>query len=293
MSSLVTTASVWTSDSPNRKRTSSLRRTVKAKPDFAVSAATATAGSTVAYANSSSKKPFDEEDGEGEGEDYISEKENYQNMMAASMDNTQSVQNERASRVNDILNEITSVDSHNENNKMGTFKPLPNPSYELKKDVNDNSMIIDSHSYPMSFEMPTYSQAGNSFKQPGGGGAGSNPVQNNKNKARYASNVDTGNLYYSNYQRSYDPSTVQYRPNMPGYVVTNSNGGGGVANQPPAYPQIDGKLMEKINYMIRLLEEQQVEKTSHITEEFILYSFLGVFMIFIVDSFSRSGKYIR
>lgn len=56
---------------------------------------------------------------------------------------------------------------------------------------------------------------------------------------------------------------------------------------------VDNKLMEKINYMIHILEEQQHEKTSNITEEFILYTFLGVFIIFVVDSFSRSGKYTR
>jgi hypothetical protein len=55
----------------------------------------------------------------------------------------------------------------------------------------------------------------------------------------------------------------------------------------------DNKLMEKINYMIHLLEEQQNEKTNNITEEFILYTFLGVFIIFVVDSFARSGKYTR
>jgi hypothetical protein len=45
--------------------------------------------------------------------------------------------------------------------------------------------------------------------------------------------------------------------------------------------------------MIHLLEEQQNEKTNNITEEFILYTFLGVFIIFVVDSFARSGKYTR
>jgi hypothetical protein len=53
------------------------------------------------------------------------------------------------------------------------------------------------------------------------------------------------------------------------------------------------KLMEKINYLIHLLEEQQSEKTNYVTEEFLLYGFLGIFMIFIVDSFSRAGKYVR
>ena len=41
------------------------------------------------------------------------------------------------------------------------------------------------------------------------------------------------------------------------------------------------------------VEEQQNEKTNNITEEFILYTFLGVFIIFVVDSFARSGKYTR
>lgn len=53
------------------------------------------------------------------------------------------------------------------------------------------------------------------------------------------------------------------------------------------------QLIEKINYMINLLEEQKDEKTGHVTEEIILYSFLGVFIIFIIDSFARAGKYVR
>ena len=45
--------------------------------------------------------------------------------------------------------------------------------------------------------------------------------------------------------------------------------------------------------MIHLLEERQDERTNNVTEEIILYSFLGVFMIFIVDSFVKVGKYVR
>ena len=52
-------------------------------------------------------------------------------------------------------------------------------------------------------------------------------------------------------------------------------------------------VLEKLNYMILLLEEQQNDRTEHITEELILYFFLGIFMIFMVDSFARSGKYVR
>tara|TARA_B000000557_G_scaffold259054_1_gene254342 strand:- start:5458 stop:6108 length:651 start_codon:yes stop_codon:yes gene_type:complete len=52
-------------------------------------------------------------------------------------------------------------------------------------------------------------------------------------------------------------------------------------------------LLEKLNYMIHLLEEQKDEKTNHITEEVVLYCFLGVFVIFVTDSFARAGKYTR
>jgi hypothetical protein len=52
-------------------------------------------------------------------------------------------------------------------------------------------------------------------------------------------------------------------------------------------------LLQKLNYMISLLEEQQDEKTNNVTEEVILYSFLGIFIIFIADTFVRAGKYVR
>ena len=64
-------------------------------------------------------------------------------------------------------------------------------------------------------------------------------------------------------------------------------------NSGESMPLQSDKLMEKINRMLHILEEQQFEPTKHITEEFILYTFLGIFVIYIVDSFTRAGKYIR
>ena len=52
-------------------------------------------------------------------------------------------------------------------------------------------------------------------------------------------------------------------------------------------------LLNKINYMINLLEDQQDERTNNVTEDVVLYSFLGIFIIFVVDSFARVGKYTR
>jgi hypothetical protein len=53
------------------------------------------------------------------------------------------------------------------------------------------------------------------------------------------------------------------------------------------------ELIDKLDYMIHLLEDQREIKTGSVTEEIILYSFLGVFIIFVLDSFARAGKYTR
>jgi hypothetical protein len=53
------------------------------------------------------------------------------------------------------------------------------------------------------------------------------------------------------------------------------------------------ELLDKLNYMIFLLESQKDEKVATVTEDMVLYCFLGVFMIFIVDSFVQVGRYVR
>lgn len=60
-----------------------------------------------------------------------------------------------------------------------------------------------------------------------------------------------------------------------------------------AAPENKDILLQKLDHIISLLEDQHDEKTGHVTEELVLYCFLGVFIIFIVDSFARAGKYVR
>ena len=55
----------------------------------------------------------------------------------------------------------------------------------------------------------------------------------------------------------------------------------------------DDDINKKLNDIIRLLHEQQEIKTDHVTEEIILYSFFGIFIIYLVDSFKTIGKYKR
>tara|TARA_B100000767_G_scaffold6628_1_gene6489 strand:- start:390 stop:947 length:558 start_codon:yes stop_codon:yes gene_type:complete len=71
-------------------------------------------------------------------------------------------------------------------------------------------------------------------------------------------------------------------------------------NHIPYYTQMseqpvsnDNNLLTKLDKILFLLEEQKDEKSGHVTEELILYSFLGIFLIFVTDSFARAGKYMR
>ena len=86
------------------------------------------------------------------------------------------------------------------------------------------------------------------------------------------------------YYRKYVPNYEEMYKNSGYYKNNNNNTGSSTSND---------VLIEKLNYMIHLLEESQDERTSNVTEEVILYSFLGIFIIFIVDSFARVGKYTR
>ena len=71
--------------------------------------------------------------------------------------------------------------------------------------------------------------------------------------------------------------------------------------QPEHMPRVRGdamvagnqELMTKLNYLIHLLEDQKEERVGSITEELVLYCFLGVFIIFVLDSFVKVGKYVR
>jgi len=64
-----------------------------------------------------------------------------------------------------------------------------------------------------------------------------------------------------------------------------------VASKPSSDTQTE--LLKKLDNILYLLEDQHEDKTNLITEELILYVFLGVFVIYVLDSFVRIGKYVR
>ena len=237
--SLVASASIWNNDeTTNKKRQSTMRKTIKLRPN-----------NQEVPAYNDSKLEY-----ENTNKEY----------KTNSIDEQQEYNSSRKKRVNDLLNKITTIDDNNDN-KMGDFKPLSHPSINVKKDIENSN--YDSH-----------------------------PNINYKAS-------DNVSSIYSSYNKSYEPpSEIINKPyylasvSSSGLGLTSSHGIGSVSSPGPGISHnnaFNDKIMEKLNHMIHLLEETRHEKTANITEEFILYTFLGVFVIFIVDSFSRMKRYTR
>jgi len=230
--SLVSTASLWTNDdnSTRKRQPSMMRKTIK--------------------------KPI----GNSEYQEYsvAQDKSEY---VLHSIDDVDNLNKDHNSRVNDIINKMSSVAADNDGAKLADFNPPPKATIQLKKDLQTGWVKPDEKipnlENPLQMPAPSFStQSVNPY------------IVNSANV-----------IGLGNYQQVYDPANVDYKP----YYAKMGLGAG----------SNDSKLIEKINYMIHLLENQENEKTANITEEFILYTFLGVFVIFVLDSFSRSGKYVR
>ena len=64
-------------------------------------------------------------------------------------------------------------------------------------------------------------------------------------------------------------------------------------NNLPPTKSSNSEMLSKLNNIIEIFEEQKEIKTNQKNEEVVLYCFLGVFIIYIMDSFVSIGKYSR
>ena len=171
----------------------------------------------------------------------------------------------REEKVQQALNKITST--NNDESTLGNFTVQPEMA----------SRVPETHFPPVPVAPPTNTSQSSSTPRDKIEGFSSGALS-----TLGTMQSRTG----SSYQQSYGPTEYSQQltsKNNHIPVYSRMNGGGGSQQQ----------LMEKLNYMIHLLEEQQKEPTQHILEEFLLYGLLGIFMIFLVDSFTRVGKYTR
>lgn len=209
--------------------------------------------------------------------------DSYNNNTSPSITDVQVNNEVRNARVTELMTQMASLNQNNDGHSLADFKPLSNPELTVSRidqesklisisdeDENSGSAVgINNVHGPLVPPLPP-----DIFNRRGG-------------SADFSSNnTDLANL--SNYSKSYEHPNPQetYRP----YYANMGIGGGGMNENGGS---VNSKVMEKINYMIHMMEEQQHERTNNIMEEFLLYSFLGIFVIFVVDSFSRIGKYTR
>jgi len=178
----------------------------------------------------------------------------------------------RSEKVNSVLESI-----HNSKNNMSYeslaeySQPPPNPTSmgSEKAMLRENMQVQD---VPTPFDTEDETLDLNNYQQ------------------NYGTN-ESNNDYYKKYIPQFNPNIVPINKNAVNYYH--------MMQQPQSQSQSQSQqsskdvLLEKLNYMIHLLEEKQEEKTNNVTEEVILYSFLGIFIIFIVDSFTKLGKYSR
>ena len=107
---------------------------------------------------------------------------------------------------------------------------------------------------------------------------------------RWKKTTTTSNFGLDNSNTVHNPSeynqAYEISHNKPNYIdhSNNSNNNNNGDNK---------NISDRLSYIIHLLEEQQNEKTNNTLEEAIMYLLLGTFVIFVVDSFSRGGKYVR
>ena len=93
----------------------------------------------------------------------------------------------------------------------------------------------------------------------------------------------------STYASQYYEQFVPYAETLANQLA-GGGGGGGVSGtgQSGTMSGTNAALIEKLNYIIHMMEDKKDEKTGHVIEELVLYCFLGIFIIFIVDTFTNA-----
>ena len=130
--SLVSTASLWTNDdnSTRKRQPSMMRKTIK--------------------------KPI----GNSEYQEYsiAQDKSEY---VLHSMDDVDNLNKDHNSRVNDIINKMSSVSASSDGDKLADFNPPPKPSIQLKKDLQTGWIKPDEQipnlENPLQMPAPSFS----------------------------------------------------------------------------------------------------------------------------------------
>lgn len=258
--SLISYASPWTSDNGNTD-TKSRKRTPTLGMQSAVQGQGSNARKTI--------KVRPNHDSVTDQYEVYDSVENPSSQSPDTIDQHMEKMTDRNTKVNSILNKITSFST---DDKLGDFNPMPYPTNVTKR---NSDQIVSADEQLDNGLNPLMPKSGKpTFVQPA--------IEPKPNYFRAAE--PNASSQYANYREAYGKEGLATANSIrePYYAKMGISSG----------PSGD-KVLDRLNYMTQMLESLQMEKTNHVTEEFVLYSLLGVFMIYIVDGFSRGGKYIR
>lgn len=202
-------------------------------------------------------------------------------------------------KVSSVLKSMQEMDDDDATTYLGNFNPPPAPSSAgVQRTVDKESRV--NHSNSLQQKDGFNNKHLEPMSMPPNVAQGHPSSSYELNKLQYAYHPpQVVEKYYQqmspNYQVGSLPklfgatsqaSSHALQPSLKESMASlSSEYGVGVGNE--------SLLVEKLNYMIHLLEEKKDVKTNSTMEEIIMYCFLGIFIIFIVDSFSRVGKYVR
>jgi hypothetical protein len=165
---------------------------------------------------------------------------------------------------------------------------------EMDDDDAANLSAFNPPPKPVSIGSTKTSSTDTSMDKPARAASSTGPgLELNSLKFNYPepSDVET---YYQKYMHPKTAGSEGYSNRQSSYPQPNqSDQAAPIASNVHYKPYTDKNLSDKINYMIHLLEDKQDVKSNSRMEEIGLYCLLGVFTIFLVDSFSRVGKYVR
>lgn len=96
---------------------------------------------------------------------------------------------------------------------------------------------------------------------------------------------EEGDIELSNFYNSEIKVPPQYKTTD--YMILNEN------SKIEPKKQTNQELLNKMNKILEMFEDQKEIKTGQKNEEIVLYGGLGLFIIYILDSFINIGRYTR
>ena len=193
---------------------------------------------------------------------------------------------------NDLLkNKITSLGNlmskiHENNEEDDNF----NTNYQSNTiDESISTSFTDSLNEQLA-KIQKMREAGNNIPQ---NNFFNNDLQNSNSSINNINNINNSKNNVSNLENSDVLNNTAFSKNNLSNYSDSYKLNYNASQNTNTHNYDNNSLLTKLDYIIHLLEEQHNEKTNYITEELILYLFLGIFILFVLDSFARASKYVR